>query len=199
MAPLGASGGRIHSLAFSSDCRACLHSLVHDLFLYLWGQKWWIESSLHQITDTNSPASLLEGSLWLHWTHLDNARSSPHLMQPHRGHSLLSGIALHSYTDFKKKNLLLYIGVYFINNVMLVSVVQQSDSVIHIHISILFQTLFPFKLLHNIKQSSLCFTVGPCWFSILNTAVCTCVHVDPKLQISLSPLPFPSGNHNFIL
>ena len=27
---------------------------------------------------------------------------------------------------------------------------------------------------HNIEQSSLCYTVGPCWLSILNTAVCTC-------------------------
>ena len=25
-------------------------------------------------------------------------------------------------------------------------------------------------LLHNIEQSSLCYTVGPCWFSILNIA-----------------------------
>ena len=41
-----------------------------------------------------------------------------------------------------------------INNVVLVSGVPQSDSVIHIHVSILFQILFPFKLLHNIKQSS---------------------------------------------
>ena len=26
----------------------------------------------------------------------------------------------------------------------------------------------------NIEQSSLCYTVGPCWFSILNIAECTC-------------------------
>ena len=58
-----------------------------------------------------------------------------------------------------------------INNVVLVSGVQQSDSAIHIHVSILFQILFPFRLLHNIEQSSLCYTVGPCWFSILNIAV----------------------------
>ena len=45
---------------------------------------------------------------------------------------------------------------------MLVSGVQQSDSVIHIHVAILFQILFPFRLLHNIEQSSLCYTVGPC-------------------------------------
>ena len=34
-------------------------------------------------------------------------------------------------------------------SVVLVSGVQQSDSVIHIHVSILFQTLFPFRLLKN--------------------------------------------------
>ena len=61
-----------------------------------------------------------------------------------------------------------------INNVGLVPAVQQSDSVIHIDVSILFQILFPIRLLHNIEQSSLCYTVGPCWLSILNTAVCTC-------------------------
>ena len=46
-----------------------------------------------------------------------------------------------------------------INNVMLVSGVQQSDSVIHIHVSILFQILFPFRLLQNLEQCSLCYTV----------------------------------------
>ena len=59
-------------------------------------------------------------------------------------------------------NFLFYIGVQLINNVVLVSGVQQSDSVIHIHVSILFQILFPFRLLHNTEQSSLCYTVGPC-------------------------------------
>ena len=55
-----------------------------------------------------------------------------------------------------------------INNVVLVSGVQQSDSAIHIQESILFQLLFPFRLLHNIDQSSLYYTVGPCQLSILN-------------------------------
>ena len=50
-----------------------------------------------------------------------------------------------------------------INNVVIVSGVQQSDTAIHIHVSILFQILFPFRLFHNIEQSSLCYTVGPCW------------------------------------
>ena len=44
-----------------------------------------------------------------------------------------------------------------IYKVVLVSTLQQGDSVIHIHISILFQMLFLFRLLHNIKQSSLCY------------------------------------------
>ena len=60
-----------------------------------------------------------------------------------------------------------------INNVVMVSGVQQSDSVIHIHVSILFQILFPLRLLQNIEQSSLCYTVGPCCLSTLNTAVYT--------------------------
>ena len=60
------------------------------------------------------------------------------------------------------------------NNVVLVSVVQQSDSVIHIHVSTLFQILFPIWLLQNVEQSSLCYAVGPCWLPIINIAECTC-------------------------
>ena len=59
-----------------------------------------------------------------------------------------------------------------IYNVVLVSGVQQSHSVIHIHTSILFQILFQFRLLQDTEQSSLCYTVGPCWLSILNFSVC---------------------------
>ena len=46
------------------------------------------------------------------------------------------------------------------NKVMFISGVQQSNSVTHTHICILFQILFPIWLLQNIKQSSLCYTVG---------------------------------------
>ena len=55
---------------------------------------------------------------------------------------------------------------------MLVLGIPQSDSVIliHIYVPIPFQILFPFRLLHNIEQSSLCHMVGSCWLSILNTA-----------------------------
>ena len=46
---------------------------------------------------------------------------------------------------------LFYIEVYLISNVVLVSVVQQSDSAIHVYVSIIFQILFPFMLLGNIR------------------------------------------------
>ena len=59
------------------------------------------------------------------------------------------------------------------NNAVLVSGVQQSGSVIHIHVSLLFQIVFHFRLLQNIGQSSLCYTVDLCWLSIFNIAVCT--------------------------
>ena len=47
-----------------------------------------------------------------------------------------------------------------IYNAVLVSGVQQSNSAIHRHISILFQILSPFRLLKNTEYSSLCYTVG---------------------------------------
>ena len=60
-------------------------------------------------------------------------------------------------------NLLFYIGGQLINNIELVSGVQQSDLAIHVTISIIFQFLFPSRLLQHIDQSSLCYTVGPYW------------------------------------
>ena len=49
------------------------------------------------------------------------------------------------------KKFLFYVGVELIYNVVLISGIQQSDSVIDIHICILFQILFPFRLLPNIE------------------------------------------------
>ena len=72
---------------------------------------------------------------------------------------------------------------------LLVSGVQQSDSVIHIHISILFQILYPYRLLQDTDYSSLCYTVGPCCLSILYIVVCALAN--PKLPIYPSPAPLP--------
>ena len=42
------------------------------------------------------------------------------------------------------------------------------------NIYILFQIIFPYRLLQNIEQSSLCYRVGPGWLSILYVVVCIC-------------------------
>ena len=55
---------------------------------------------------------------------------------------------------------LIFIWVELIYKVALASGIYESDS--DIHISILFQILFPYRLLQNIEYSSLCYTVGLC-------------------------------------
>ena len=65
--------------------------------------------------------------------------------------------------------------------------------------SILFQILFPFMLLQNIEQSSLCCTIGHCWLSVLNIAVCTCPPQTPSLSLHPLPPSLPPGDLKFIL
>ena len=76
------------------------------------------------------------------------------------------------------------------NSVVLVSGVQQRASGGHIHVSVLFQILFPFRLLQSVEQSSLCYTVGPCCLSILNITVCIRSSQTPNLPhpTSLPPV-----------
>ena len=52
-----------------------------------------------------------------------------------------------------------------IYNVVLVSGVQQSDSVVSIYLYILYQVLFHYRLLQDSDYYSLCYTVGPCYLS----------------------------------
>ena len=52
----------------------------------------------------------------------------------------------------------------------------------YIHVSVLFQILFPFRILRNIEQHSLCHTGDPRWLSVLNIAVCTCQSPTPVLK-----------------
>ena len=77
----------------------------------------------------------------------------------------------------------IFIGVQLIYNVVLVSAVQQSESVIHMHISTLFQILFPYRSLESIEQSFLCYTVGPYLLSILYIIVCICQSRSPNLSV----------------
>ena len=77
----------------------------------------------------------------------------------------------------------IFIGEQLIYNVVLVSAVQQSESVIHIPISTLFQILFPYRSLQSIEQSSLCYTVGPYQSSILYIVVYICQSQSPNLSL----------------
>ena len=85
-----------------------------------------------------------------------------------------------SLEDCKRFNLDLYI-VFFKNlsivglQCVLVSGIQQSDSVTHTYMSI-FQILSPYLLLQNIEYSSLCYTVGPCWLSTYGAFECIILH-----------------------
>ena len=97
----------------------------------------------------------------------------------------------------------LFLSFYFVlgysqltNNVVIISGEQQRDSAIHIHVSTLPQTPLLSRLPHNIEHSSLCYTVGPYWLSILNIVVCTCPSKTPQLSL---PTILSPDNHKFIL
>ena len=77
---------------------------------------------------------------------------------------------------------------------MLVSGVQQSDSVIRIHVFVLFQILLSYSSSQNIEYSSRCYTVGPSWLSTL------CMVASGLIQAPdyPSPLRSPFGNHKFV-
>ena len=62
--------------------------------------------------------------------------------------------------------ILFFLHFKLLIGVVIVSGGQQRDSATHTHVSILSQTPLPSRLPHNLEQSSLCYTVGPCGFSI---------------------------------
>ena len=66
-----------------------------------------------------------------------------------------------------------FMEVQLIFNIVLVSAIQQNDSVIHIY-TYFFHMIFHYGLSEDIECSSLCYTVGPCWLSILCIVVCVC-------------------------
>ena len=80
------------------------------------------------------------------------------------------------------------------NKVVLVSDVQQSDSVIHIHVSILFKILYPIRLLQNVEQSSLCYIVGP--LSVIHFKYSS-VYLSIPNSLTIPPPTLPPGNHKF--
>ena len=87
-------------------------------------------------------------------------------------------LILDSFLKTLKTFLFLLLLIY---HVVLISAVQQSDSVIHI--CILFLILFHYGLSQDIESSSLCYTVGPCCLSILYILVCICYSQTPNLSL----------------
>ena len=78
---------------------------------------------------------------------------------------------------------------------MLVSDVQQSDSVIHMYISIVFQILFHYRLLQAIEYSSMCYTAG---LFLKIYFICSSVYLlIPNSQFIPFP-PSPSVNCKFV-
>ena len=80
---------------------------------------------------------------------------------------------------------LIFIRIWLLYNVLIASALHRSESVIHIHISPLFQVVFPFRSPQNIEQSSLCYTVGSCC-SIIQSHLTLCDAMDCTYQASLS-------------
>ena len=68
---------------------------------------------------------------------------SPAILSPPGPGSLISLITLSLQKNF--------IGVQLIYNVVLVSSIQQNDSVTHIHVSTLFKIIFPYRSLQSIE------------------------------------------------
>ena len=76
----------------------------------------------------------------------------------------------------------IFSGIQLIYSVVLLSVVQQSESVVRI--STLFQILFPYRSLLSIEQSSFCYTVG-LYYGIVYMSI---------------PIPYslPDGNNKIV-
>ena len=89
------------------------------------------------------------------------------------------------------------------NNVVIVSGEQLRDSALHEQVSIVPKIPHPSRLAHTIEQSftiQLYYTVGPCWLSILNIAVCTqsvssvaqlCLTLCNPMACSMPGFPLP--------
>ena len=51
---------------------------------------------------------------------------------------------------------------------------------VYTHTHIVFQILFSYSLLQNIEYSSLCYTIGSCWLSLICRSVCKSI---PSLNL----------------
>ena len=95
-------------------------------------------------------------------------------------------ITLIFYFYFQTLNFLFCIGLWPINNVMVVSGEQQGTQPF-----IYVPSPLPSRLALNIEQCPTSYIIAPCWLSILNIAVCT--WASPNSWLS-----FPPSNHKFV-
>ena len=86
-------------------------------------------------------------------------------------------------------------GVQMVYSVVLTSGTQQNESIIYIHISTLFQIIFPYRSLQSIDYISLCYTVGSYQLSILLIYIVMGIFY-PNLAIQPS-FPHSPCNHTF--
>ena len=78
---------------------------------------------------------------------------------------------------------LFYIGIQVIYNVVLVSVYSKVIQ-LYMYIYLLFFRFFPhIGYYRTLNLSSLCYTVGPSWLSILCIVVCICSSQPPNLSL----------------
>ena len=97
---------------------------------------------------------------------------------------LVDGFLCCFFLNFKL--FILYWGIANYN-VVVVSGEQWRDSAIRIHVFILPSTSLPSRLAHNTEQISVCCTIGACWLSILNIAVCTWHSQSPHCPFPQQP------------
>ena len=88
-----------------------------------------------------------------------------------------------------------FMEVQLIFNIVLVSAIQQNDSVIHIY-TYFFHMIFHYGLSEDIECSSLCYTVGHCCLSVLYIIVYICWSQTPNPSLPTTP---PLGNQKSVL
>ena len=90
-----------------------------------------------------------------------------------------------------------FIEVQLTYIVVIISAMQQSDSVIHIHTSILFQIIFLHRLSQNFGQSSLCYVHQVPIGQLFHIPQCAYASPKPWEGPSFPPPPVTFGNPKF--
>ena len=96
------------------------------------------------------------------------------------------------------KKVLFYIGLELTNSACQLQVYSKVTQ-LHIYMQLFFFKFFSYLRCYKVLSSFLCYTVGFCWLSILNIAVCTCQSQTPNLSILVTIISFPKSVKVFLL